>query len=84
MPRTSFTASVYDCRDDTSNSFGSSNQEDIAEIAKGQLYFVCPQSPEGHSKLNLQDAAAYIRKPGQDFQYQPIIQQANKGGEEEP
>ncbi|KAI5297747.1 hypothetical protein KEM55_004291, partial [Ascosphaera atra] len=47
------------------------------------LYIVRPQSPKGSSELIFRDAAATIRRTGQDFQYQLVIQRAYEEGEEE-
>lgn len=63
--------------------FGKSDKQNIVELPQGQLYIVRPQSPKGYSELIFKDAAAYIRKTGQDFQYQLVIQRAYEEGEEE-
>ena len=42
-----------------------------------------PLSPKGYSELIFKDAAARIRKTGQDFQYQLVVQRAYEEGEEE-
>jgi len=44
---------------------------------------VRPLSPKGYSELIFKDAAARIRKTGQDFQYQLVVQRAYEEGEEE-
>ncbi|GAB7365791.1 hypothetical protein MBLNU230_g7124t1 [Neophaeotheca triangularis] len=63
--------------------FGNNNQEHIAELQQGQLYIVRPLSPKGYSELIFKDAAASIRRTGQEFQYQLVIQRAYEEGEEE-
>lgn len=63
--------------------FGNSNKEHIAELSQGQLYIVRPLSPKGYSELIFKDAAASIRRTGQEFQYQLVIQRAYEEGEEE-
>ncbi|KAK4691950.1 hypothetical protein P7C71_g5156, partial [Lecanoromycetidae sp. Uapishka_2] len=50
---------------------------------QGQLYLVRPLSPKGTSELIYKDAAASIRRTGQDFQYQLVIQRAYEEGEAE-
>ncbi|KLU90960.1 vacuolar import and degradation protein 27 [Magnaporthiopsis poae ATCC 64411] len=63
--------------------FGSSSQEALSELPQGQLYLVRPLSPKGYSELIFKDAAARIRKTGQDFQYQLVVQRAYEEGEAE-
>ncbi|KAI9045540.1 uncharacterized protein KD926_007956 [Aspergillus affinis] len=63
--------------------FGDTSKESIIEIPQGQLYLVRPLSPKGYSELIFKDAAASIRRTGQDFQYQLVIQRAYEEGEEE-
>ncbi|GKZ22116.1 hypothetical protein AbraIFM66951_008852 [Aspergillus brasiliensis] len=63
--------------------FGDSSKESIIEIPQGQLYLVRPLSPKGYSELIFKDAAASIRRTGQEFQYQLVIQRAYEEGEEE-
>lgn len=63
--------------------FGGDNKESMIEISQGQLYLVRPLSPKGYSELIFKDAAARIRKTGQEFQYQLVIQRAYEEGEEE-
>jgi hypothetical protein len=63
--------------------FGDSSKESIIEISQGQLYLVRPRSPKGYSELIFKDAAATIRRTGQEFQYQLVIQRAYEEGEEE-
>ncbi|EGE00583.1 hypothetical protein TESG_07886 [Trichophyton tonsurans CBS 112818] len=63
--------------------FGDSAKESIIEIPQGQLYIVRPLSPKGYSELIFKDAAASIRRTGQEFQYQLVIQRAYEEGEEE-
>lgn len=62
--------------------FGNSSKENIVELPQGQLYIVRPQSPKGYSELIFKDAAAYIRRTGQEFQYQLVVQRAYEEGEE--
>lgn len=63
--------------------FGDTSKETIAEIPQGQLFLVRPKSPKGYSELIFKDAVASIRRTGQDFQYQLVIQRAYEEGEEE-
>lgn len=63
--------------------FGDTAKESIIEIPQGQLYIVRPLSPKGYSELIFKDAAASIRRTGQEFQYQLVIQRAYEEGEEE-
>lgn len=63
--------------------FGDTSKESIIEIPQGELYLVRPLSPKGYSELIFKDAAATIRRTGQDFQYQLVIQRAFEEGEEE-
>lgn len=63
--------------------FGDTSKESIVEIPQGQLYLVRPLSPKGYSELIFKDAAATIRRTGQEFQYQLVIQRAYEEGEEE-
>lgn len=63
--------------------FGDGSKESIIEIPQGQLYLVRPLSPKGYSELIFKDAAASIRRTGQEFQYQLVIQRAYEEGEEE-
>jgi len=63
--------------------FGDTSKESIIEIPQGQLYLVRPLSPKGYSELIFKDAAATIRRTGQDFQYQLVVQRAYEEGEEE-
>ena len=63
--------------------FGDTSKESIVEITQGQLYLVRPLSPKGYSELIFKDAAASIRRTGQEFQYQLVIQRAYEEGEEE-
>ena len=55
----------------------------MIEIPQGQLYLVRPHSPKGTSELIFNDAAASIRRTGQQFQYQLAIQRAYEEGEAE-
>lgn len=63
--------------------FGDSSKENIVELPQGQLYIVRPLSPKGYSELIFKDAAAFIRRTGQDFQYQLVVQRAYEEGEAE-
>ncbi|USW55950.1 Putative quinoprotein amine dehydrogenase, beta chain [Septoria linicola] len=63
--------------------FGKGDQENVADISQGQLYIVRPLSPKGYSELIFKDSAAYIRRTGQQFHYQLVIQRAYEEGEEE-
>ena len=63
--------------------FGDGSKETIVEIPQGQLYLVRPRSPKGYSELIFKDAAATIRRTGQEYQYQLVIQRAYEEGEEE-
>lgn len=63
--------------------FGDANKESIIELPQGQLYIVRPRSPKGYSELIFKDAAASIRRTGQEFQYQLVVQRAYEEGEAE-
>lgn len=63
--------------------FGDTSKEAIIDIPQGQLYLVRPLSPKGYSELIFKDAAATIRRTGQEFQYQLVVQRAYEEGEEE-
>jgi hypothetical protein len=63
--------------------FGDSSKETIVDIPQGQLYIVRPRSVKGYSELIFKDAAASIRRTGQEFQYQLVIQRAYEEGEED-
>lgn len=63
--------------------FGDSSKETIVEISQGQLYLVRPRSVKGYSELIFKDAAASLRRTGQEFQYQLVIQRAYEEGEED-
>ncbi|ETN41313.1 uncharacterized protein HMPREF1541_03248 [Cyphellophora europaea CBS 101466] len=63
--------------------FGDGSKETIIDIPQGQLYLVRPLSPKGYSELIYKDAVATIRRTGQDFQYQLVVQRAYEEGEEE-
>jgi hypothetical protein len=63
--------------------FGGNNKEHIVELPQGQLFIVRPLSPKGYSELIFKDAAAFIRRTGQDFQYQLVVQRAYEEGEAE-
>lgn len=58
------------------------SQAALIGLEAGQLYLVRPLSPKGYSELIFKDAAASIRRTGQDFQYQLVIQRAYEEGEE--
>ena len=63
--------------------FGSGSQESMIELPQGQLYLVRPLSPKGYSELIFKDATARIRRTGQDFQYQLVVQRVYEEGEAE-
>ena len=63
--------------------FGDASKEAIIDISQGQLYLVRPLSPKGYSELIFKDAAATIRRTGQEFQYQLVVQRAYEEGEED-
>ncbi|KAI2603361.1 VID27-domain-containing protein [Hypoxylon fragiforme] len=63
--------------------FGSSSQESMIELPQGQLYLVRPLSPKGYSELIFKDSTARIRRTGQDYQYQLVIQRVYEEGEAE-
>ncbi|TKA23600.1 hypothetical protein B0A50_07434 [Salinomyces thailandicus] len=64
--------------------FGNSSKgESIVELPAGALFLVRPDSIKGYSELLYKDAAAYIRRTGQEFQYQLVIQRAYEEGEAE-
>lgn len=63
--------------------FGDANKENIVELPQGQLYIVRPHSIKGFSELIFRDSAAFIRRTGQEFQYQLVIQRAYEEGEVE-
>ena len=63
--------------------FGDGSKENIVELQQGQLFIVRPLSPKGYAELIFKDAAAFIRRTGQDFQYQLVIQRAYEEGEAE-
>ncbi|EMC95758.1 hypothetical protein BAUCODRAFT_70801 [Baudoinia panamericana UAMH 10762] len=63
--------------------FGSTSKENIVELPAGKLFLVRPHSIKGYSELLFRDSAAYIRRTGQDFQYQLVIQRAYEEGEAE-
>jgi hypothetical protein len=62
--------------------FGDGSKESMIEISQGQLYLVRPLSPKGYSELIFKDGAARIRRTGQEYQYQLVIQRAYEEGEE--
>ncbi|KAK5624821.1 hypothetical protein RRF57_000537 [Xylaria bambusicola] len=55
----------------------------MIELPQGQLYLVRPLSPKGYSELIFKDAAIRIRRTGQDFQYQLVVQRVYEEGEAE-
>ena len=63
--------------------FGDASKENIVELPQGQLYIVRPLSIKGYSELIFKDSAAFIRRTGQEFQYQLVIQRAYEEGEAE-
>ncbi|XDG05273.1 hypothetical protein ABKA04_004888 [Annulohypoxylon sp. FPYF3050] len=63
--------------------FGTGSQESMIELPQGQLYLVRPLSPKGYSELIFKDATARIRRTGQDFQYQLVVQRVYEEGEAE-
>lgn len=63
--------------------FGDASKENIVELPQGQLYIVRPHSIKGFSELIFRDSAAFIRRTGQEFQYQLVIQRAYEEGEAE-
>ncbi|KAI4158240.1 MAG: hypothetical protein LQ342_007614 [Letrouitia transgressa] len=74
---------MFMLRNVTKYLFGDASKESIVEIPQGQLYLVRPLSPKGYSELIFKDAAATIRRTGQEYQYQLVIQRAYEEGEEE-
>ncbi|OAL52005.1 vacuolar import and degradation protein-like protein [Pyrenochaeta sp. DS3sAY3a] len=63
--------------------FGDTSKETIVELPQGQLYLVRPRSVKGYSELIFKDAVASIRRTGQEFQYQLVVQRAYEEGEED-
>ena len=63
--------------------FGNTSKQNLVELPQGQLYIVRPHSIKGYSELIFKDAAAYIRRTGQEFQYTLVIQRAYEEGEAE-
>ncbi|KAI5294475.1 hypothetical protein KEM52_003930 [Ascosphaera acerosa] len=63
--------------------FGDTAKENLIDIPQGLLYIVRPCSPKGYSELIFKDAAASIRRTGQDHQYQLVIQRVYEEGEAE-
>ncbi|KAF2268560.1 VID27-domain-containing protein [Lojkania enalia] len=63
--------------------FGDTSKEALVELSQGQLYLVRPRSVKGYSELIFKDAAATIRRTGQEFQYQLVVQRAYEEGEED-
>lgn len=55
----------------------------MIELPQGQLYLVRPLSPKGYSELIFKDAAARIRRTGQEYQYQLVVQRVYEEGEAE-
>ncbi|KAI9653232.1 MAG: hypothetical protein M1821_007663 [Bathelium mastoideum] len=62
--------------------FGDTSTETLLTLPQGQLYLVRPLSPKGYSELIFKDAAASIRRTGQEFQYQLVVQRVYEEGEE--
>jgi VID27 C-terminal WD40-like domain/VID27 N-terminal region/VID27 PH-like domain len=63
--------------------FSDTSKEKIIDIPQGQLFIVRPLSPKGYSELIFKDAVASIRRTGQDYQYQLVIQRAYEEGEDD-
>lgn len=63
--------------------FGGDSKEHIVELSQGQLFIVRPLSPKGFSELIFKDAAVFIRRTGQEFQFQLVVQRAYEEGEAE-
>ena len=63
--------------------FSDTSKEKIIDIPQGQLFIVRPLSPKGFSELIFKDAIASIRRTGQDYQYQLVIQRAYEEGEDD-
>lgn len=63
--------------------FGDASKETLVELPDGQLFIVRPLSPKGYSELIFKDAAASIRRTGQEFHYQLVIQRVYEEGEAE-
>lgn len=63
--------------------FGDASKETLIELPQGQLYIVRPLSPKGYSELIFRDAAASIRRTGQQYQYQLVVQRYYEEGEAE-
>jgi len=63
--------------------FGDSSKETLVELQDGQLFIVRPLSPKGYSELIFKDAQASIRRTGQEFHYQLVIQRVYEEGEAE-
>ncbi|MCJ1390847.1 hypothetical protein MMC18_003708 [Xylographa bjoerkii] len=74
---------MFMLRNVTKYLFGDGSKESIIDIPQGQLYLVRPLSPKGYSELIFKDAAASVRRTGQEYQYQLVIQRAYEEGEEE-
>ncbi|KAL9590732.1 MAG: hypothetical protein Q9203_000454 [Teloschistes exilis] len=74
---------MFMLRNVTKYLFGDTSKESIVEIPQGQLYLVRPLSPKGYSELIFRDATATIRRTGQEYQYQLVIQRAYEEGEDE-
>ena len=63
--------------------FSDTSKEKIIEIQQGQLFIVRPLSPKGYSELIFKDAVASIRRTGQEYHYQLVIQRAYEEGEDD-
>lgn len=59
------------------------SKQDLIDISEGQLYIVRPHSPKGFSELIFRDCVASIRRTGQQYNYQLVVQRAYEEGEEE-
>jgi hypothetical protein len=63
--------------------FSDTSKEKIIDIPQGQLFIVRPLSPKGYSELIFTDAVASIRRTGQTYHYQLVIQRAYEEGEDD-
>jgi hypothetical protein len=63
--------------------FSDTSKEKIIDIPQGQLFIVRPLSPKGYSELIFKDAVASIRRTGQVYHYQLVIQRAYEEGEDD-
>ncbi|KAL9088388.1 MAG: hypothetical protein Q9159_003088 [Coniocarpon cinnabarinum] len=75
---------MFMLRNATKYLFGNArSQETIVEIPQGQLYLVRPLSPKGYSELIYPDANCSIRRTGQQYQYQLVVQRVFEEGAQE-